>query len=570
MNIHHIDFTSDAVKKIVLKAILEESPVAFLIIDKNYRIRFINEYFRKLRRLSGSDLVGSICYHLYNHHGPCPHCNAQKALSEGTISQATNKNILLDQSVLFVEDYSAPIATADGQNEYVLEATVNRTNELLLSDNNRDLFLNIIEALVVMLDKKDPYTSSHSYDVTEIALKLGRHTAMREKELHTLRLASLLHDIGKIDIPDAILNKPTALDFDEFALIKKHPVHTMEILDNLVYFEHIRDMAGHHHERWDGDGYPDGLRGEEIPLVSRIIAIADSYDAMTSERSYRPAMTHDNALREIYRNAGRQFDPLLVEMFLILATRDYPSRQSIVARDDEPLQPPHYKTPRLTAVRWLNEPETPDVGGDNERVLEELLPTPGFAKALFATTPAYYTIIDDNFTILFACENIAKKLGMAREDLVGMRCFEVNARGMSCFRVEDNRITCPLIRAFQHGESAFDNVEETLDGEQHYFEVTAVPLSLPDRKGERKRCMLRILMDRTREMRERMALENDSRALVNLLYRFVANIDHSSTREVDAILDECENFSTYLEQMQARMRQMTGTIKQRRETTMVY
>ena len=179
--------------------------------------------------------------------------------------------------------------------------------------------MGILFALAKALEARDDNTSSHSLNVTRYSMLLGEHLGLDEEKLRALSQGALLHDLGKIGIPDNILKKPGDLDDDEFEIIKKHPMMTTEILDSLETSDHFAAIARSHHERWDGAGYPDGLYGEDIPLLARIVAIADAWDAMTSNRVYRDAMSENIALDifEREKNSG-QWDPYLVDKFLKL------------------------------------------------------------------------------------------------------------------------------------------------------------------------------------------------------------------------------------------------------------
>jgi HD-GYP domain-containing protein (c-di-GMP phosphodiesterase class II) len=144
---------------------------------------------------------------------------------------------------------------------------------------------------------------------------MAKETGMREKELQQLEYVVLLHDAGKIGVPEKILNKPAALSLKESIEVQKHSALSAEIINKINFLSDKSEIVRHHHERYDGDGYPDGLAGEAIPLASRIIAIADAYDAMITDRPFRPAKTPAEALEEIEALAGRQFDPALVKQF---------------------------------------------------------------------------------------------------------------------------------------------------------------------------------------------------------------------------------------------------------------
>ena len=179
--------------------------------------------------------------------------------------------------------------------------------------------MGILFALAKALEARDDNTSSHSLNVTKYSMLLGEQLGLDEERLRFLSQGALLHDLGKIGIPDDILKKPGNLDESEFEVIKKHPMLTSDILDTLETSDHFAAIARSHHERWDGSGYPDGLNGEDIPLLARIVAIADAWDAMTSNRVYRDAMSENIALDIFEREQDSgQWDPYLVEKFIKL------------------------------------------------------------------------------------------------------------------------------------------------------------------------------------------------------------------------------------------------------------
>jgi HD-GYP domain-containing protein (c-di-GMP phosphodiesterase class II) len=177
-----------------------------------------------------------------------------------------------------------------------------------------EIYHEIIECLITALEAKDPYTKGHSTRVADMAFKFGELAGLRGDALEDLHLAAHLHDIGKIGIPDCILQKTGPLLMEEKSIIQQHPVIGYQILARSSRLKYLADIVLHHHERWDGLGYPDGLREQEIPLSSRIIAICDSIDAMTSVRPYREPLTLEKCFREIRHNQGRQFDPELVKV----------------------------------------------------------------------------------------------------------------------------------------------------------------------------------------------------------------------------------------------------------------
>lgn len=203
----------------------------------------------------------------------------------------------------------------NGQDEVALLA--HRLNQLAatLYSEREEMLLSAIESLVAALEAKDTYAYGHSSQVSAIAHAIARQIGLPEQDLFSVRIAALLHDIGKIGIPDQVLNKPGRMDDEERRLIEQHPEIGAKILAGIPALSRVTEMVKHHHARWDGKGYPEALVGEKIPLGARIIAVADTYQAMTSDRPYRKGLTPDHALTELRRCAGSQFDPALVEAF---------------------------------------------------------------------------------------------------------------------------------------------------------------------------------------------------------------------------------------------------------------
>jgi len=180
----------------------------------------------------------------------------------------------------------------------------------------RIAFLNSITALVYALEAKDKYTSGHSQRVAEISVAIAAELGLSKPEIEQMRLAGLIHDIGKIGVREAVLNKPGKINDKEFRHILSHSSIGEHILTPIVEDEVILKAVRHHHERYDGNGYPDGLAGEKIPLAARILAVADTYDAIISGRPYRAAQSIKAACDEIEDNRGSQFDPKVVDAFV--------------------------------------------------------------------------------------------------------------------------------------------------------------------------------------------------------------------------------------------------------------
>lgn len=185
----------------------------------------------------------------------------------------------------------------------------------------RNLYISTIQALNKTVEAKDPYTSGHASRVEELAIRLAEDYNLPFDSIQNIKTAAILHDIGKIGVHDSILNKASKLSQEEFQEVMKHPSIGAEIISKVDFLKNITVIIKHHHERYDGKGYPDGLIGDEIPIEACILTIVDSYDAMTSDRPYRNALSKEEALEEIKVNAGTQFHPDLANKFISMMTR---------------------------------------------------------------------------------------------------------------------------------------------------------------------------------------------------------------------------------------------------------
>lgn len=226
------------------------------------------------------------------------------------------KSDKFDQLLLLVE---SGIKSIEQMNE------IKRINNEL-SDTYEKLekaYLESIETLRYTVEAKDPYTRGHSDRVSAYSVLIGEKLELQEEEIKTLRIGGLFHDIGKIGIPDSILLKEAKLSDDEYSQIKNHPAIGAHILNNATIFQDILPIVMHHHERYDGNGYPGKLKGEAIPYLARITAVADTFDAMTSKRTYRDALPLQTVISEIERCSGSQFDPAIASAFLDILKNDY-------------------------------------------------------------------------------------------------------------------------------------------------------------------------------------------------------------------------------------------------------
>lgn len=226
------------------------------------------------------------------------------------------KSDKFDQLLLLIESAIKSVKQMD---------EIKRINEKL-EDSKEQLeqaYLDMVQTLRYTVEAKDSYTRGHSDRVSEYSVLIGEKLGLPAEQIKTLRIGGLFHDIGKIGIPDSILLKPAKLTDEEYSQIKNHPSIGAHILGSAAIFQDIIPIVKHHHERYDGNGYPSKLKGEEIPYLARIAALADTFDAMTSRRSYRGPIEVEHVKEEIKRCEGTQFDPQIAEVFIEILNNDF-------------------------------------------------------------------------------------------------------------------------------------------------------------------------------------------------------------------------------------------------------
>jgi putative nucleotidyltransferase with HDIG domain len=210
---------------------------------------------------------------------------------------------------------NSPLEEVNGQARALNAAALSVLNSQAALEG---VYLQFVETMAQALDARDPYTAGHSLRVADYSHALAKAMGLPDEEADTIRVAAQLHDIGKIGIPDAVLQKPGRLTPEEYGLIKLHPQIGRKILEKVGRFDRLLSVVELHHENHDGSGYPYGLAGDDVPIEARIVHVADSFDAMTTTRSYRSALSLRSAVHEIERNVGSQFDPVAAQAVLKL------------------------------------------------------------------------------------------------------------------------------------------------------------------------------------------------------------------------------------------------------------
>ncbi len=311
----------------------DSMPYGVMLIDREFNIIKTNDYISKLTGIPIKELIGKKCYEVHTglNIENCPVVKSSKTLNTEIIElydPKINKYFMAHAVPVFDEQ-----RRITSYMNSLIDITENKEKEKIIVES-RDAFLNMLKDLdfsykelkeiyqgliisfVNALDAKSPWTKGHSVRVTDYALAIANEIGLSKQDSEVLNTAALLHDIGKIGTYDTVLDKPGRLNDEEFALVKMHPGRGAEILSPIRQFKPVLAIIRHHHERMDGKGYPDGLKGDGIPFFARILHVADSFDAMTADRPYRPAPGKEYAISEFKKYNGIQFDPDVVEAFL--------------------------------------------------------------------------------------------------------------------------------------------------------------------------------------------------------------------------------------------------------------
>ncbi len=327
------------------EATFDSMPYGVMLLDRGFNIIKANEYISRLTDISINELVNMKCYELI--HGKDKPMEGCPLFKSGKVCCVETYEYYETRFNKYFMGYVTPIFDKEGlPQRYIIslvditeikdkENKLSRSHDAffnMLKDldfsykESKKLYEGLIYSFINAIDAKSPWTKGHSVRVTNYALAIAKEMGLKDKDIETLRIAALLHDIGKIGTHDLILNKNGNLDEEETALVRTHPVKGEEILLpirqlQISKLQNIFPIIRSHHEGIDGKGYPDGLKGEEIPLCARILHVADSFDSMTSDRPYRKAPGKEHAISELKKYSGTQFDPKVVEAFMRTLTQ---------------------------------------------------------------------------------------------------------------------------------------------------------------------------------------------------------------------------------------------------------
>lgn len=319
------------------KATFDSMPYGVMLMDDKFNIIRANNYIAELSGLSVEDMVfNKKCYRtIHKISEPVQNCPLVTSLKTGRKETAeiyeplVNKYFMADITPMHNET-GAVIAyvhtfidiTSITEHEKKLTKSKNAFFNMLKDLDTaykemRDVYNSLVITLSNIIDAKSPWTRGHSIRVADHAVSIAKEMDFGERDIEILKTAALLHDIGKIGACyDVILEKPGALTEKEFDLVRLHPVKGEDLLKPIKGLEKVITVIRSHHEKIDGSGYPDGLRGDEIPILARILCVADSFDAMVSDRPYRPLRSREYAITELKRCSSKQFDPYVIEAFM--------------------------------------------------------------------------------------------------------------------------------------------------------------------------------------------------------------------------------------------------------------
>lgn len=313
-------------------SVLDNLPAAVMAIGRRFEILQANERVAGLHGIAAADAIGRKCYDLFGNGGVCDNCPVAKAMATKEVQKNLKRELSKSGRDIYIEQTVIPILRENGEVRYVLEIGFDATKRVRLEHANRDMFMQTVGALANLIDRRDTATGRHSAGVSEIARGIGRELGVAPDTLEEIAVAALLHDIGKIGIPESILSKPGRLTPEEYAVVQNHCEIGYNALKGIKPLAGVAEYLLYHHERYDGQGYPAKKHGEEIPLISSILSVADVFEAITADRVYRPAMSLEEALAVMAAGRGTAFDPVVLDAFFAYIRRREANAGAIIDR----------------------------------------------------------------------------------------------------------------------------------------------------------------------------------------------------------------------------------------------
>jgi len=312
--------------------LLENLPSPISIVSPHYNLLRINHAVTELTGVKPSEIEGKKCYELFGAGDVCEGCPVKRALLTKRVQQNVKRELTRTDKEIYIQQTAVPVIDDNGSVLNVIEIINDVTEKVKLEQENRSLFVDTVTSFAGLIDSRDSSTGKHSHRVKDISLFIGQELGLSAGALEELSITALLHDIGKIGIPEQILNKCGRLTPEEYEIIKQHPITGYNNLFKIKPLEKIAGFVLHHHEKYDGTGYPHGLKGDDIPLISRILAVADVYEAITADRVYRPAMKLEQALTVMCEGRNTFFDPVVLDAFFRYLLESESGKREIVLK----------------------------------------------------------------------------------------------------------------------------------------------------------------------------------------------------------------------------------------------
>jgi PAS domain S-box-containing protein len=301
-----------------LKSLFMRVPGAVMSLEKDFTIIDANGVLSQVTGLQPAAIKGKKCYDVLADGKICSGCRVQQVLKSGQPDYGTHIKYDKDGKRRYGKQAVIPVRDRAGNIEYVYEIVTDITHEISLEQENLANLMDIVPAMAHLIESRDPSTGTHCSNVRRIALAIGGIMRLSETEMNDLSIAAIIHDIGKIGIPESILNKPGRLTDLEFSIIQQHPQIGYDSIKHIKRLQNVSEAIRDHHEHYNGKGYPNRKSKEELSMIARVLAVADVFEALTSDRVYRPAMSVNQAISIIRDGKGQQFDPNVVDALLEL------------------------------------------------------------------------------------------------------------------------------------------------------------------------------------------------------------------------------------------------------------